>query len=62
MSDAQRELDSVCAKLLLEMQRAISQRKRGAAHAILEQLSEYFPASRSSCALWAERRRLELGL
>jgi hypothetical protein len=62
MSDAQRELDKVCAKLILELQRAISQRNRAGAHAILEQLSDYFPASRSPCVLWAERRRLELGL
>lgn len=62
MDDARRELDALCAKLMLEIQRAVSQRKRAAAHALFERLNEHFPSSRSACALWAERRRLELGL
>jgi hypothetical protein len=62
MSDAQRELDILCAKLMLEIQRAVSQQRRAAAYALFERLNEYFPGSRSACALWAERRRLELGL
>jgi len=62
MDEAQRELDGLCAKLMLEIQRAVSQHKRGAAHALFERLNEYFPSPRSACALWAERRRLELGL
>lgn len=62
MDDAQRELDAVCAKLMLEVQRAISQHKRAAARALFERLNEYFPSPRSACVLWAERRRLELGL
>ena len=62
MDDAQQELDALCAKLMLEIQRAVSQHKRAAAHALFERLNEYFPSSRSACVLWAERRRLELGL
>jgi len=60
--EAQHELDAVCAKLLLEVERAYNQQDYGAAMSTLEHIREYFPSRDQACLSRADRKRMEMQL
>ena len=60
--EAQHELDAVCAKLLLEVERAYNQADYSAAMSTLEHIREYFPARDQTCLSRADRKRMEMRL
>ncbi|WNG24339.1 FHA domain-containing protein [Cystobacter fuscus] len=61
MKDAQKELDKVCAKLMLEVERYVNQNKWQEANATLDHTREYFPDETDQlCAQKAEMKRAEI--
>jgi hypothetical protein len=63
VKEAQRELDSVCRKLLLEVEGYANQKNWQAASATLDHVREYFPDDYDQpCARMAEQKRYDLGL
>jgi pSer/pThr/pTyr-binding forkhead associated (FHA) protein len=60
--EAQQELDAICAKLLLEVERAYNQKDFAAAMGTLEHVREYFPNNDQSCPSRANKKRLALEL
>ncbi|ATB36539.1 adenylate cyclase [Cystobacter fuscus] len=61
MKDAQKELDKVCAKLMLEVERYVNQNKWQEANATLDHTREYFPDETDQlCAQKAEMKRGEI--
>jgi hypothetical protein len=63
MKESQRELDRICAKLLLEVESYVHLKNWQAASATLNHVREYFPDETDQVCAWkAEVRRYELGL
>ncbi|HYO54008.1 FHA domain-containing protein [Archangium sp.] len=63
VKDTQKELDRVCAKLMLEVEGYVNQNNWQAALATLDHTREYFPDDYDqSCARMAELKRADLGL
>ncbi|QRN95443.1 FHA domain-containing protein [Archangium violaceum] len=63
VKDAQKELDRVCAKLMLEVESYVNQSNWQAASATLDHTRQYFPGDYDQrCAYMAEMKRAELGL
>jgi hypothetical protein len=62
MRDAQRELDRICAALMLHVQRAYSLKDWASARGALDEVKSYFPGSDQTCPWKAEQRRAELKL
>ncbi len=62
MRDAQRELDRICAALMLHVQRAYNLKDWASARDALEEVKSYFPGTDQPCPWKAEQRRVELKL
>ena len=62
MAKAQRELDRVCASLLLHLQRSQALGEMAAAREALQEVKSYFPGGDQPCPWKAEQRRAELNL
>ncbi|WNG39658.1 FHA domain-containing protein [Archangium violaceum] len=63
VKDAQKELDRVCSKLMLEVESYVNQNNWQAASATLDHTREYFPDDYDQpCARMAEVKRANLGL
>ena len=61
MRDAQKDLDKVCAKLMLEVERYVSQSRWQEAIATLNHTRDYFPDETDQfCAQKAEMKRAEI--
>ncbi|MET0401728.1 MAG: FHA domain-containing protein [Cystobacter sp.] len=61
MKESQKELDKVCAKLMLEVERYVNQSKWQEASATLDHTREYFPDETDQlCAQKAEIKRAEI--
>jgi pSer/pThr/pTyr-binding forkhead associated (FHA) protein len=62
MRETQRELDQLCSKLMLEVERYYNQRDWDRARGSLEHVKSYFPNRDQLCPLKAARKRVEYGL
>jgi len=62
MAKAQRELDRVCASLLLHLQRSQALGETASAREVLQEVKSYFPGGDQPCPWKAEQRRSELNL
>lgn len=62
MREAQRELDRLCAKLMLQLQRSLALKDGAAARDALDEIKNYFPGPDHPCPSKAELRRAELKL
>jgi hypothetical protein len=62
MREAQRELDRLCAKLMLQLQRSHVLKDGVAARDALDEIKNYFPGPDHPCPWKAEQRRAELKL
>ncbi len=63
VKDTQKELDRVCAKLMLEVEGYVNQSNWQAASATLDHTREYFPGDFDQpCARMAEIKRADLGM
>ncbi len=62
MAKAQRELDRVCASLLLHLQRSHALGEVASAREALHEVKSYFPGSDQPCPWKAEQRQAELNL
>jgi hypothetical protein len=58
LGEAQRELDQICSKLLLQIHRYTQVKDWGGAQGTLEEIRAYFPGKDHSCPSRAERIRL----
>ena len=63
VKESQKELDRVCAKLMLEVEGYVNKNSWPEAVATLDHAREYFPDEfDQACAIKAENKRAELGL
>jgi len=62
MREAQRELDRLCANLMLQLQRSFVLKDGAAARDALDEIKNYFPGPDHPCPWKAEQRRAELKL
>jgi hypothetical protein len=60
MREAQRELDRLCANLMLQLQRSYVLKDGGAARDALDEIKNYFPGPDHPCPWKAEQRRAQL--